>query len=373
MTSIDGSNIGGEDNVALIWTVVFIVFCLGLVIGPAVLPPRSAHSKLFVWLAVWSCGILPMLAGVLVPPLVSASVAPGYWAIAAAWWHGRIANHDFCEENYVYSRFVAEFHNTWSSLPIIAVSVVGTWYARRYADLGPRVSVAFITVGLVGIGSTMFHSMMLNWAQLLDEAPMLCFLCALLYCMAEPGQECRFPALLAPVLLTACVGFVVAYVVFNQYLIFLVGFTGGAAFLVIYVLIFIFPIATRIATRTFLCAFFLVLVGFGCWLLDEHLCSVVWWARLHIIWHYCAALTAYTFVFSYICYSAACCGKTVALRLPRPTSMLCPRRNGLSGYGGWRVMEYMGGWSWAPCEAPDFFLPFMEVFDGAPPARNKHA
>merc|ERR1712166_758293 len=48
----------------------------------------------------------------------------GYWDVGEDV-YGTIANHDFCEDNYRYSPLVAELHNTWSSVPIVGVAVIG--------------------------------------------------------------------------------------------------------------------------------------------------------------------------------------------------------------------------------------------------------
>eukprot|EP00811_Abedinium_folium_P034117 NODE_7025_length_1616_cov_5.085292.p1 GENE.NODE_7025_length_1616_cov_5.085292~~NODE_7025_length_1616_cov_5.085292.p1 ORF type:complete len:373 (+),score=77.17 NODE_7025_length_1616_cov_5.085292:90-1208(+) len=370
MASTDSGSNDAIDTATLFTVMAFVAFSLVLVVGPVFLPPRSLLSKLFVWLAVVCWVVVPVFVGALVPMIAPGNTNPGYWASAAAWWHGRRANHDFCEENYAYSRFVAEFHNTWSSLPIIIIGPIGTWYSRHYSDLGIRIPLAFCTVSLVGIGSALFHCTLLNWPQLLDEAPMMCYLTALVYCLAEPGKERRFPALLAPALSLACVSFVVAYVVFNQYVIFLIAFTGGTVVLIVTSIVCLYPMATGMMKVVYLCALCMHCVGSTVWFLDHHLCDVFWRAQLHVVWHFGAGLTGYAFISAIVCYSAVCCGKTATLRLPRPAGILWPwSTTGCSG--GWRLSESCSGWSWAPCAAPCFLLPFVEVCDSAPPMKDK--
>ena len=67
-------------------------------------------------------------------------------------WHGEKGNHNFCESDYTFSSYIVEFHNVWSSIPIVFYGSVGSYYARLYAVKHLRFSACFVAAGCVGIG-----------------------------------------------------------------------------------------------------------------------------------------------------------------------------------------------------------------------------
>ena len=160
-----------NDAVVGAWTCGITAVLTTLLVAPAFVPPRASAT---VWL-VWVCVVATVIAPVVLcayavasfnttTASTAASPPAGYWGHDdAPWWHGTPGNHDFCEEvrrrtirsyyhsvsctyltivltstppllqNYAYSPFIAEFHNVWSSLPVIAYGSIGTWYTRRFA------------------------------------------------------------------------------------------------------------------------------------------------------------------------------------------------------------------------------------------------
>lgn len=79
---------------------------------------------------------------------------------------------DWCEPNYVHSRYVAELFNTLSSLPMLLVGLRGLWLARFYG-LEARVHLCWAGIGVVGIGSMLFHGTLQHYGQAADELPMI--------------------------------------------------------------------------------------------------------------------------------------------------------------------------------------------------------
>lgn len=63
---------------------------------------------------------------------------------------------DWCEANYVHSRYVAEFFNTMSSIPMLIVSLWGLFLCIKY-QLEIRFYLCWFGIGVVGIGSVAFH------------------------------------------------------------------------------------------------------------------------------------------------------------------------------------------------------------------------
>lgn len=124
---------------------------------------------------------------------------------------------DWCEANYVHTRYVAEFFNTMSSIPMLIVSLWGLFLCFKYG-LEARFYLCWLGIGVVGIGSVAFHGTLhptggAGWesSQAVDELGMICASLAFLYVVLEVGHlEARVPWL--PVLEAVyAVGFAVAY------------------------------------------------------------------------------------------------------------------------------------------------------------------
>ena len=108
--------------------------------------------------------------------LMSAEQPVGFW--------GKVdASMDWCEGNYVTSRYVAEWWNTLSSLPMVFYGLYGFIQTRRHASTEWRYTISFLLFMCVGIGSTLFHMTLRHFAQMLDELPMLWAVAAFVVCI----------------------------------------------------------------------------------------------------------------------------------------------------------------------------------------------
>ncbi|KAF9112263.1 Alkaline ceramidase 3 [Mortierella sp. AM989] len=113
------------------------------------------------------------------------------------YWSPNTASVDWCENNYVVSYYIAEFWNTISSLFIILLGELGLYLCPTKER---RFKVAFRTISIVGIGSTLFHGTLRHKMQLLDELPMIYAATALVFICVETryGPQGRwFPISLA--------------------------------------------------------------------------------------------------------------------------------------------------------------------------------
>ena len=100
----------------------------------------------------------------------------GYW--------GRItSNYDWCEHNYEFTYYIAEFFNTLSSVPIIVAGLYGLINCIRY-EYAFKFCINNLLLMLVGIGSVAFHGTLLRNGQILDEVPMLWCSLSMLYATA---------------------------------------------------------------------------------------------------------------------------------------------------------------------------------------------
>ncbi|KAH9486287.1 Alkaline ceramidase 3 [Psilocybe cubensis] len=79
---------------------------------------------------------------------------------------------DWCELNHQFSPYIAEMANTFSNLFTVGIALLGYVQAAR-EKLPVRYKLGYAGVGLVGIGSFLFHATLLFSAQLADELPMI--------------------------------------------------------------------------------------------------------------------------------------------------------------------------------------------------------
>ncbi|XP_025079781.1 alkaline ceramidase 3-like [Pomacea canaliculata] len=89
----------------------------------------------------------------------------GYW--------GKVTSTiDWCEENYVVNRYVAEFWNTISNSIMIFAPMFSVYLAVKQ-NLEKPVICSNMSVIVVGVGSWAFHMTLQYSMQLLDELPMI--------------------------------------------------------------------------------------------------------------------------------------------------------------------------------------------------------
>ncbi|KAJ3147820.1 Alkaline ceramidase 3 [Geranomyces variabilis] len=93
----------------------------------------------------------------------------GYWGPVTS-------SIDWCEENYIVSRVVAEFWNSLSNAGFFVLPFIGLFFCiRTKPEL--RFYLSHLALMVVGFGSFCFHSTLKHEAQLLDELPMTVATC----------------------------------------------------------------------------------------------------------------------------------------------------------------------------------------------------
>lgn len=204
----------------------------------------------------------------------------GFWGLPTS-------SVDWCEANYVHSRFVAEWFNTLSSLAMVAVGLVGLWLHRRVLER--RFLFAFALVSLVGVGSVAFHGTLLFQLQMLDELPMLYLVTLIVYILFEDRPTRRFGRWF-PALLWAYVALLTVLCSVSrgqvEFWVFQVSFTT----LEFYALGRVYWLQRRLdaATRTlYRWGMLAYAVAMACWLVDLKACAWVSAAnpQLHAWWH----------------------------------------------------------------------------------------
>ena len=172
-----------------------------------ILPSTPVKPRFTIKLSLLFTIVLPFISAITFMVFVSNNIRSNGFGFAPEWTpklHGKLANHNFCEEDYRYTSYIAEFHNTWSSLPIIFYGSVGPYYTRKYATKELRFSFAFISIGAVGIGSALFHGTLLRIGQVFDEVPMLCIIFVGIFCFVENQKLPKYGIWFPIALITSC-------------------------------------------------------------------------------------------------------------------------------------------------------------------------
>ncbi|KAI5453568.1 alkaline ceramidase ydc1 [Naganishia albida] len=160
--------------------------------------------------------------------------------LAEGYWGSHTASIDWCEDNYAASRYIAEFFNTVTNLPFIALGIYG-WYRIRQAGLPKRYGFALLGLSIIGCGSLGFH-LTLKWEwQLMDELPMiyLAMLCFLLMWDTLPGFNMRWGMHGIAAMLAFDVWLTASYIampnpIYHQLAFALIQFAGGGRCIYLY-------------------------------------------------------------------------------------------------------------------------------------------
>merc|ERR1719351_317302 len=103
------------------------------------------------------------------------------------YWGDVTSTLDWCEENYVYNYYFAEFWNTTSNLAMILPSIFGCFYFYKL-KLESRFILSSLCLLAVGIGSWMFHMTLWFEMQMMDELPMIYGSCVFLYALRQRSK-----------------------------------------------------------------------------------------------------------------------------------------------------------------------------------------
>lgn len=227
------------------------------------------------------------------------------------YWGQRTATLDWCEENYVACKYIAEFHNTLTNAIFVVLAIYGMVVVQRLQQ-ERRFLVEYAGLMLVGVGSWLFHMTLLYEMQLMDELPMLYATCILIYSMFETKREklygWRLPALLAGI----AIGISTVYMLVKNPLFHQVSYGLLTAVLVFragYVFTQLPASADKARLKRLLnTSWCLYALGFLAWNIDNEFCPQIRAARavlgapwnsvlqLHGWWHILTGLGSYCYI-----------------------------------------------------------------------------
>uniref|UniRef100_A0A7S1Q837 Alkaline ceramidase n=1 Tax=Neobodo designis TaxID=312471 RepID=A0A7S1Q837_NEODS len=220
------------------------------------------------------------------------------------YWGPRTAGIDWCERNYQITPYIAEFWNTTSNWVMIAMALWGLRQCRTYS-LEPRFYVGFLTVVIIGIGSTAFHMTLSYVGQQGDESPMIITLICWWYHLVwlHPETERRYPIarrVSAVMCFVMAIGWTVVHYIYAFVLVFQVAF-GVVIFAAGMQVLREVKLITDVNARALGFAFTVTFMSaFGLWLVDNAFCGTLYTLpmgipnpQFHAWWHALTGISCY--------------------------------------------------------------------------------
>ncbi|KYQ94181.1 alkaline dihydroceramidase [Tieghemostelium lacteum] len=240
---------------------------------------------------------------------------------------------NWCELDYKVSPFICEFYNTISSFVLSMFGVYGLYllfnssftdkslshHIKIVSQLGIRakVTLSYLSLAIIGIGSAFYHATLLYKYQLFDEFPMIITISLFVYCKLTLDQvqdtdssQYKIFRKILPYLLTGYVVTVAAIITVIRDIPTILQASFGFLVLVCVTLSSQYARSIKMDLRNSnpkkLLAYCVgsMLVAYLCWLVERKLCSdgyVIPGVQLHAIWHVLTGAAAYLWVQYYIC------------------------------------------------------------------------
>lgn len=108
----------------------------------------------------------------------------------SSFWGPVTSTTEWCEKNYVYSSYIAEFYNTISNIPYILLALIGLVNSLRQR-FEKRFSVLHMSNMALSIGSMLHHATLQHVQQQSDETPMVWEMLLYIYILYSPDWHYR--------------------------------------------------------------------------------------------------------------------------------------------------------------------------------------
>ncbi|XP_059447314.1 alkaline ceramidase-like [Corylus avellana] len=204
--------------------------------------------------------------------------------ISSFW--GPVTSPEWCEKNYVYSSYIAEFYNTISNIPCILLAIIGLVNALRQR-FEKRFSVLHLSNMALAIGSMLYHATLQRVQQQGDETPMVWEMLLYIYILYSPDWHYR------STMPTFLFLYGAAFAVVHALVRFGIGFKVHYAILCLLCIprmykyyIYTQDMHAKRLAKLYLATLFL---GTLCWLFDRLMCENIagWYLNPqgHAFWH----------------------------------------------------------------------------------------
>ncbi|KAL6517123.1 hypothetical protein OROHE_017829 [Orobanche hederae] len=223
----------------------------------------------------------------------------------SSFWGPVTSTHEWCEPNYVYSSYIAEFFNTVSIVPGILLALAGLLNSLRQ-HFEKRFSVLHISNMILAIGSMLYHATLRQLQQQGDETPMVWEMLLYIYILYSPDWHYR------STMPTFLFLYGAAFAVAHSQIHFDIGFKLHYVLLCLLCIprMYKYYILTQDKSAKRLAKLYVVtlLVGSLCWLVDRQFCKDIsrWYfnPQGHALWHIFMGFNSY-FANTFLMYCRA--------------------------------------------------------------------
>ncbi|KAL0340605.1 UNVERIFIED_CONTAM: Alkaline ceramidase [Sesamum radiatum] len=224
---------------------------------------------------------------------------------SSSFWGPVTSTHEWCEPNYVYSSYIAEFFNTISMIPGILLALIGLVNSLRQ-HVEKRFSVLYISNMILAVGSMLYHATLQQLQQQGDETPMVWEMLLYIYILYSP--DWHYQSTMPTFLFLYGAVFAVAH----SQLRFDIGFKVHYVLLCLLCIprMYKYYILTEDVSAKRAAKLYVVtlLLGTVCWLADRQLCKdISRWSfnpQGHALWHILMGFNSY-FANTFLMYCRA--------------------------------------------------------------------
>lgn len=224
------------------------------------------------------------------------------------YWGAQTSYLNFCEEDYLVTRYIAEFINTLSSLSYIVYGIYGLWRIRGSPQFASR-SISYYALMGVGVCSSAYHMTLKYHTQMSDELSMHILITPLIYrtlTYKTNPQYTKMAGIGISIMFTIVM---VTHMVLDEFLLHATTFGLGAYFIATRPLVLIRECDDAVLRKKIRNVIMLgtgfFLFGYFAWLVDSYVCGALTDARrsvglpwaflleLHGWWHIFTCLGGY--------------------------------------------------------------------------------
>ncbi|RAK75914.1 ceramidase [Aspergillus fijiensis CBS 313.89] len=228
-------------------------------------------------------------------------------------WGPQTSYLNFCEEDYVVTRYVAEFINTCSSLIYILYGIYGLSQLRSKPSASFARAIPWFGLMGVGICSAGYHMTLKYHTQMSDELSMHLLTTPLVYRVLTFQVNPQWRRLIGIALALEFTTVMVVHMVMDEFLLHAVTFGAGALLIARRTMQIIShqipnPVIKQKTRNIGRFGIFCFLFGYFAWLVDVWACNhltrvrelvgapVAFFLELHGWWHFFTAIGAYVAV-----------------------------------------------------------------------------
>ncbi|XP_042516058.1 alkaline ceramidase-like [Macadamia integrifolia] len=212
----------------------------------------------------------------------------------SSFWGPVTSTTEWCEKNYVYSSYIAEFFNTVSNVPSIILALIGLIISLRQR-FEKRFSILHLSNMILAIGSMLFHATLQHVQQQSDETPMVWEILLYIYILYSPDWHYR------STMPTFLFLYGAVFAIVHSQFRFVIGFKVHYVILCLICIprtykyyIYIEDVAAKRLAKLYIGT---LILGSICWLCDRLLCKVIsrWYfnPQGHALWHVFMGFNSY--------------------------------------------------------------------------------